>query len=148
MHANGRICQYDGAQNTWYQEHRLNSALVGGLLSLAGSGTHLDGGAQGDADCQVHFVLGGHEHCGDVLTGIASDGQHDEPEESAFDAGPCADLLNRAGQEPANPKHGPYQASSSIIARLDLKTMFDPVISQIICVNIRIPCDLDLAAGD
>lgn len=40
--------------------------------------THLNARAQGNAECQVALVLDGHKHGGDVFTGVAGDGQHDE----------------------------------------------------------------------
>lgn len=63
------------------------------------TGARLDGRPQGDPDGQVHLVLGRHEHGGDVLAGVASNGQHDQAQEGAADARLLAHLLDAARQE-------------------------------------------------
>ncbi len=52
-------------------------------------------------DGEVHFVLGGDEDGGDVLAGVAGDGQHDQAQEALVDARLLADFLDGARQEPA-----------------------------------------------
>ena len=66
---------------------------------LGGDGARLDGRSQGDPDGEVHLVLGRHEHGGDVLAGVAGDGQHDEAQEGAADARLLAHLLDAARQK-------------------------------------------------
>lgn len=63
------------------------------------TGARLDGRPQGDPDGQVHLVLGRHEHGGDVLAGVAGDGQHDQAQEGAADARLLANLLDASRQE-------------------------------------------------
>ena len=48
---------------------------------------NLDGRPESYPNSQVHFVLVGHQHCCDVLTGVASDGQDDQPQEGLAQAG-------------------------------------------------------------
>jgi hypothetical protein len=58
---------------------------------------HLHTAADGHAEREVHLVLRGHKHGGDVLARVACDGQHDKAQEAARQA-PCAADLPRSGR--------------------------------------------------
>lgn len=63
---------------------------------------NLDGRAKSNSNGQVHLVLVSHQHGSDMLAGIASNGQNDEPQEGLAEARLRADVSDGICQKPAN----------------------------------------------
>ena len=101
--------------------HRQTSVIVrqyaGGIPNKHQDRQHkdgnLDGGSKSHSNGEVHLVLVGHQHSGDMLTGVASNGQDDETQEGLTESRLLTHIRNGVCQESADTEDWCYQKEAS-----------------------------------